>query len=179
MGWRFYFISSYHILSLVTLTTHSIIAAAVTSPLAHLHPALTFVVALASHYMSDAIPHWDYRLESIGDTENPDRRTWSRSRNTLCRDIARFSADGLLGAGIVLLVTWPVTPREWLWAGSAIVGGSLPDFLQGLYMARARFLKIHQRAHDFMHSDIRLGPYPAIGIPFQLAIAFAALWFLR
>ena len=163
----------------MTLTTHSIIAAAVTRPLAHLHPALTFAVALASHYLSDAIPHWDYKLESIHKTEDVDARAWSHNPRMLLRDIARFSADGLLGAGIVLLVTWPVTPREWLWAGSAIVGGSLPDFLQGLYMARARFLKIHQRAHDFMHSDIRLGPYPAIGIPFQLAIAFAALWFLR
>lgn len=162
----------------MTLTTHSIIAAAVTSPIAHLHPALTFVVALASHYLSDAIPHWDYRLESIGETKDADKREWSHSRNTLLRDIARFSADGFLGAGIVLLIAWPTTQAEWLWTASAIIGGSLPDFLQGLYMAKLRFLKPHQRVHDFIHSAIRLGPYPLIGIPFQLAIALIALWYI-
>lgn len=162
----------------MTLTTHSIIAAAITKPLAAMNPLLAFVVAIASHYLSDAIPHWDYQLRSIEDKEDKEKRHWGSNRQMLTRDISSMAFDGLLGAGIVLAVIRPVTTQQWMWALAAIIGGSLPDFLQGLYMLKLSFLRPHQQLHDIFHTKIRLGPYPLVGIPFQAIITAIALYIL-
>lgn len=162
----------------MTLTTHSIIAAVVTKPLLHTHPILIFAAAILSHYLSDAIPHWDYQLESLSDEENADKRAWSKDWHVLGRDILHFAFDGFLGAAIVLLIARPVSREDWVWIIFSVIGGCLPDFLQGLYVLKLRLLKSHQRLHDFMHAKIRLGPYPLIGIPFQLAISLLSLYFL-
>ena len=162
----------------MTLTTHSIIAAAVTKPLAAMNPLLAFAIAIASHYLSDAIPHWDYPLQSIENPEDKENRKWGSGRSALIKDISSMAVDGFLGVGIVLAVVRPVTAQEWIWVIAAIVGGCLPDFLQGLYMFRLKFLRPHQWLHDIFHSNIRLGPYPLFGIPFQLIIAVIALYIL-
>lgn len=162
----------------MTLTTHSIIAAAVAKPLMAMNPLAAFTVAIASHYLSDAIPHWDYPLCSIEDKEDKEKRHWGSNRRMLVRDISSMALDGLLGAGIVLAIVRPATTQQWLWALMVIIGGSLPDFLQGLYMLKLRFLRPHQRLHDLFHTKIRLGPYPLVGIPFQLIIAAIALYAL-
>lgn len=162
----------------MTLTTHSIIAAAVTKPLAAMNPILAFAAAMATHYLSDAIPHWDYPLTSIENPEDKENRRWGSSRNALIRDVSSMAFDGILGAAIVVIAVRPTTTHEWAWTIAAIIGGCLPDFLQGLYMFKLKFLRPHQRLHDIFHTHIRLGPYPCIGIPFQLIIAAIALYFL-
>lgn len=162
----------------MTLTTHSIIAAAVTKPLAAAHPAFILIAAIASHYFSDAIPHWDYPLGSIEDIEDSEKRHWGTNKRAIMKDIKRFALDGFLGAALVLLVIRPNTTEQWTWALLAIIGGSLPDFLQGLSMLKLPFLRPHQRLHDFMHAKIRLGPYPRFGIPFQALIYMIALYVL-
>lgn len=162
----------------MTLTTHSIIAAAITKPLAAMNPMLAFIVALATHYLSDAIPHWDYPLASIENREDKENQHWGTNRNALLKDISSMALDGFLGAGIVLFTIRPTHAHEWAWVIAAIVGGCLPDFLQGLYMLKLKFLRPHQRLHDIFHTNIRLGPYPLVGIPFQLIITAIALYFL-
>lgn len=162
----------------MTLTTHSIIAAAVAKPLAAMNPLLAFIVALATHYLSDAIPHWDYPLASIEHKEDIDNRHWGSNRNALIKDISSMALDGFLGAGIVLFTIRPANMHEWAWAIAVIIGGCLPDLLQGLYMLKLKFLRPHQRLHDIFHTNIRLAPYPLIGIPFQLIIIAIALYIL-
>lgn len=162
----------------MTLTTHSIIAAAVTKPFAAMNPLLIFAVAIASHYLSDAIPHWDYQLTSIEDKEDKEKRRWGSNRRMLIKDAYSMALDGFLGAGIVLLIVRPVTAQQWVWVLVAIIGGSLPDFLQGLYMLKLKFLRSHQRLHDIFHTKIRLGPYPLFGIPFQMIFFLIALYAL-
>ena len=162
----------------MTLTTHSIIAAAVTKPLMRVHPIFIFLVAVASHYASDAIPHWDYPLASIENPEDKEHRRWGRNRATLIKDIGHFAFDGLLGAFIVIAAIRPVTAQQWAWALAAIIGGVLPDFLQGIYMLERKFLRLHQKFHDIFHTNIRLGPYPILGISFQAAITTIALYAL-
>ena len=163
----------------MTLATHAVIAAAVTKSLMHAHPALTFAVAFASHFLADAIPHWDYKLVSLENPEDSEKRRFGRNRSALIRDVKNFTLDGFLGAGIVLLFVRPVTREQWIWAILAIVGGCLPDFLQGLYVLKIKFLQRHQKFHDMLHTNIRLGPYPLIGIPFQAVIAMIALYALK
>lgn len=160
------------------LATHIIIAAAVTKPIAHMHPALIFGVAVASHYLSDALPHWDYELTAIADKENTATRHWNLQSASLAHDIVRFSLDAIVGAAFVIMLLSPLSFSDWIAATLAIIGGALPDFLGGLYMLGLKFLLPHQRFHDWIHTKIRLGPYPLIGIPFQILIAAIAVWFL-
>ena len=162
----------------MTLTTHSIIAAALTKPLVASNPAFILIAAIISHYLSDAIPHWDYPLESIEDLEDSNKRHWGKDKKAILKDIRHFALDGFLGAALVLLIIRPNTTQQWTWALLAIIGGCLPDFLQGLSMLKLKFLRPHQKLHDFMHAKIRLGPYPRFGIPLQILIYMIALYFL-
>ena len=162
----------------MTLTTHSIIAAAVTKPLMRMHPVLIFAVAMATHYLSDAIPHWDYKVLSLENAENNEKRRIVNNRKLIMTDIRNFAIDGFLGAIVVLLIIRPVTVQQWTWAGLAVVGGCLPDFLQALHVLKLPLLRLHQKFHDIFHTNIRLGSYPLLGIPFQAAIVAIALFVL-
>lgn len=169
----------------MTLATHMAIAAAVTKSFAQSHPILSFFAALATHYLSDAIPHWDYRLHAMQDTRDKEKEKglWDaddarRFRARIVRDIRTIALDGFLGAGVILIIARPASMEQWLWVTTAIAGGALPDFLQGAYLAGARFLKPLQTLHDRMHTRIRLWDRPEIGIPSQLLIVIAAILFL-
>ncbi len=164
----------------MTLTTHAAIAAAITKPLMRAHPLIIFGVAVASHYLSDAIPHWDYAINSINTEKNADARRWHIHSTHFLKDVRNMACDGFLGLALVFAITRPTTARELLWALLAVIGGALPDFLQGVYYThRAKFLRPLQHFHDLMHTTIRLGAYPLIGIPFQGAILLLALWIIK
>lgn len=165
----------------MTLATHITIAAAVTKPLASFNPVFTFVAAVASHYLSDAIPHWDYPLLSVADNEDPEKKRWSFTKRSFLTDLSRVAFDGLLGATIVTLLIWPNTTKEVLYVLSVIIGGALPDFLEALYHTRRpelQFIKPLSRFHQKIHTKIKLGPYPLIGIPLQLIILALSILFI-
>ncbi|MEK7541500.1 MAG: hypothetical protein AAB533_01485 [Patescibacteria group bacterium] len=168
----------------MTLTTHIVIAAAVTRSLAQSHPLLGFFTALASHYLADAIPHWDYPMLALpNNTDDEQKLHWGAGkarvfRKRLVRDVRTFAADALLGVMIILLIIRPASHDQWWWVAGAVIGGVLPDFLQGVYLSGAAFLRPLQYFHDWCHTNIKLGPYPLIGIPFQLVIAGIAVYFL-
>lgn len=164
----------------MTLTTHSIIAAAAAKPFANSHPVFIFLAALASHYLADAIPHWDYRLHSlIEGEEGLHKKDIIFTRATFWFDLMRSAADAIFGLIIVALLVWPTSLHDWLFVILSSVGGILPDFLQGLYYGlRLNILKPHQYLHDWIHAKIKLGPYPKLGIPFQLIIVLIAIVFL-
>lgn len=157
-----------------------VIATAVAGPLAKIDPTLGFLVALASHYLSDAIPHWDYPLKSIDDGQNADKKTWSHNPKSLLVDFSRTAVDGLIGITISLVILWPTTFYDFFSLFLIILGSILPDFLQGLYFIKhTRFLKPLQRLHDSVHTKIKLGHYPLFGVPFQLIIFLLALFFIK
>lgn len=167
----------------MTLTTHMAIAAAVTKSFAASHPIIGFFAAVLSHYAADAIPHWDYTVSALQDGAEEAKDHWDNERAVIfrrrvLRDIVNFAIDGFLGAAITVALIRPSDPDQWLWAGVAIIGGALPDFLQGVYLSGASFLKPLQQFHDAAHTNIRLGHYPLIGIPFQAAILFVAAYFV-
>lgn len=160
------------------LVTHSVIAAAVVKQLGVSNPAAAFTIGVATHYLSDAIPHWSYDLTSIEDSENVEKRHWNKSKFWF--DALKFSFDGLSGLAIVYWAAPAPTFQDTLPFLLAAVGGCFPDALQAIYITiKFPFLRPHQKFHDWMHAKIRLEPYPLIGIPFQLLIFFLALVFLR
>lgn len=157
------------------LATHALIGAAAISPFGDLHPVVTFLAGYASHLLTDAIPHWDYRLVSLGDQEKSGGFRWVFQSAAFKRDIVHVALDFTAGIGL----TWLIAPAPSLPLLCAVLGGMAPDLLQGIYFTRyAPFLKPLQQIHDFFHTELKLGPYPLIGIPFQVLIALAAIYTL-
>lgn len=163
----------------MTLTTHIAIATAITKSITHIHPALTFVVALATHYLADAIPHWDYEL---GSTECDEEGHWKKidiHRSEFGMDFIKTALDGTIGLALMYLIIKPDSFESILWIGLAAVGGCLPDFLQGIYaIFKLKLLEPLYHFHNRIHTKIKLGPYPAIGVPLQLVILFLTIYFL-
>ncbi len=165
----------------MTLATHIVIAGAITRPIASAHPALLFLVSLASHYLADAIPHWDYDIRSIDEKnkENADAIRLNFSDRMFWKDVFRFGIDACIGFGVLLFFLWPQSWSALLNTLLISAGSVLPDFLQGAYFTRkAEFLKPVQRLHNYFHTRLRLNPYPLIGIPFQALFFFLSVYFL-
>lgn len=167
-------------MALMILATHIAIAAAAAKPFAGSNPLVALLIGIVTHYVSDAIPHWHYPTRTLPkEKEEKMGWTWQGDTKTRMGDFLRFALDGGAGMAIVLLVATPTTAAAWWWVSAAAFGSVLPDVLQGIYFAGARFLTPHQIFHDRLHAGIKLDAYPWIGIPFQLAIGLAALYFLR
>lgn len=155
----------------MTLGTHIVIGAAATKILGATHPILGFLIGLASHYLSDMIPHWDYKLSSLSGGKTAPERTWISKRLFLF-DLGKIAFDFFVGA-IVAAIFWPDSfTQSYILLASIFTGSTLPDFLQGIYYTHKfdKFLDRHQKFHDSMHTKIKLGAYPLIGIPSQVLI---------
>jgi hypothetical protein len=163
----------------MTLATHIVIGAAVARPLMAFNPGFAFLAAFISHYLADAIPHWDYNLDSIADRDEDLKKHWVITRASLSRDITHAALDAFLGTAFIFTFFPPTSLETFLWAAATIMGAVLPDFLQGLFMIRRpSWMYPIQKFHTIMHTKIKLGPYPLIGIPFQCIIFIFFLYFL-
>lgn len=163
----------------MTLATHIVIAAAVAKPLVAAHPLFPFLAAVASHYLADAIPHWDYTLHSVPGESTASEKRWAFTRRSFFTDFARVASDGLIGTALVASALRPTSVPEFSVFALIVIGGVFPDLLEGVYYTgRAPFLKPFHRFHEFIHTKIELGTYPLIGIPLQILIALIAMYFL-
>ena len=162
----------------MTLTTHAVIAAAITRPLMRAHPALILLVGIATHYLSDAVPHWDYGVRSLVQKDTQKKRlNWYGG--TAKRDFLWIIGDFIVGFSLVYLWVRPHSREEFLWVIFSVAGGMLPDLLQGINLSlKSQPLRPLQKLHDFFHTRIKLGRYPLFGIPFQLAIYALFTWLL-
>ncbi len=162
------------------LATHALIGAAAGRRLGLHNPLALFLVGAATHYLSDAIPHWDYGFLSFPRGEKSSTRRWHVASSAFRKDILRIGLDGTLGIALVLLIGQPRSIPTAALLILVAFGGMAPDLLQGIYFTGyAPFLTPLQKFHDFCHTKIKLLPYPAIGIPFQIIIAIAAIYFLK
>jgi hypothetical protein len=82
------------------LSTHAIVGGAIAS-LMPSHPVLAVVAGFASHFVIDAIPHWDYPLQSIAIGKGADNRCLRLSQNVVL-DLAVIALDAC--AGLTLAV---------------------------------------------------------------------------
>ena len=159
----------------MTLATHIVIASAITKSLST-SPILGFFIALLSHYLTDAIPHWDYRLRSLREESPADQRKFS-SLNDFFVDLGKMAFDFFFGAVLAIWMLSPDSLEKWIYSAGIIAGAVLPDFLQGIYYTRrAEFLLPVQKFHDFLHTKIKLGRYPAFGVPLQAILFIVAIW---
>ena len=160
----------------MTLGTHVVVGVAV-AELFPSNPMVAFFAAFASHFLLDAIPHWDYKL--LSDYANPEMAKYANNlkpSKLFLFDLMRIGFDVLLGIVIVMLV-WPTksfSQFEIILLGA--LGGALPDFLQFVY---ARFprqpMVALQKFHEFIHAEYRLDGRPIIGIVSQSFVAIVVI----
>jgi hypothetical protein len=159
----------------MTLTTHAVIGATVASLFPE-QPWLAITVAFASHFLLDALPHWDYSVQCLKkDVNDPTHEEFVVNPLSLI-DLLKISIDFTCGIilALMLLPVSPISIGVWLILVGALMG-MLPDFLQFIYFKfKPRWVKPFQRLHDFAHTRIRIKYQPVIGITSQVLLVLAA-----
>ncbi len=157
------------------LTTHGLAGAAVVSFFPE-QPWLAITAAFASHFLLDALPHWDYSIQCLKkDVNDPTHEGLVVNPLSLI-DLLKISIDFTCGIilALMLLPIFPVAMSVWLILAGALAG-MLPDFLQFIYFKfKPRWVKPFQRLHDFAHTRIRIKYRPIVGITLQVLLVLAA-----
>lgn len=153
----------------MTLTTHAVTGAAIASLIPQ-YPIIVFCAAFASHFIIDAIPHWDYPI--VSSSVNPLIGDKMKYDKDLLQDTIVIGGDILLGIFLSL----------WLFASPGSFGiiflgacsGMLPDPLHFFY-ARFRHepLVTLQRFHLWIHTDEHLEDSRLLGIGSQILLLVA------
>lgn len=158
----------------MTLTAHSIVGASIASIMPS-NPVLGFVAGFASHFLLDAIPHWDYSLvSSKRDGDNPMNDEIFTDKGSVF-DLFKISFDGLLGVSISLLL-FGVSNYNLVWTPIwGMIGALTPDFLQLVYFKfwRGEPMKSLHEFHVIkIHAKEKFVNHPVLGISLQIAIIF-------
>lgn len=160
----------------MTLASHAVIGAAAAGMVAH-EPVLGLFFGFSSHFLADAIPHWDYHLESL--RRNKERLLDSDMElgTPFLRDLFRIGCDMLLG----FVLVWALfRPDAFIFLSLMLgaFGGILPDALQFAYFKiRREPLVSLQKFHMWIHARVRIHSV-AIGLPLQIgSVALLVLLF--
>src|SRR6266403_2062613 len=151
------------------LSTHAVVGAAIASFLPS-HPMAALVLGFASHFVLDAIPHWDYPIRSASvDPKIGAPVTFDRA---LLRDAVVIGSDGLFG---ILAALFLFASSDGLWSILlGAVGAMLPD---PLHFIHAHFphepLRTLQRFHRWIHTDKRIKKDIILGVGSQIAFVAA------
>jgi len=158
----------------MTLATHAVVGAAIASAMPN-YPVLGFVLAFASHFVLDAIPHWDYPLSSMK-KDSSDRMNDDMILNkNFIADLSKIGLDVLCGILLVLLFFTVCGPHLFWVPIIGVFGAVLPDALQFAYWKwRREPLKSLQRFHLWIHARRNLNDKPLLGISSQVAIIILA-----
>ncbi len=154
----------------MTLTPH-IVTGAVAARIFTSHPVAAFVLGCATHFMLDAIPHWDYKIDSLSDenTGSDPLNKKVRFNKILFFDVGKVLLDVALGFTLLFWFIFPISNLSILLAGA--IGGVLPDFLQFVFgIWKNTPLRLHQKFHHFIHAKKKLDDRPWIGVPIQVGI---------
>ena len=154
------------------LSTHAIVGGAIASFIPS-DPLLAVIAGFASHFAIDAIPHWDYPLQSIAVGKGADNRSLRLSRTVLA-DLAIIAIDA--SAGLALALWLFATPASvWVIAFGAIAA-MLPDPLQFVHSLFPKEpLNSLQRFHHWIHSKRKLAWKWGVSSQIAFSAAVSAL----
>jgi len=114
---------------------------------------LAAVFGFVSHYILDAIPHWDYlsdEFESRAKTEKgffKNKKFW--------RELINVALDILIGLGLLFIFLKYYKNPQIIPAIIGVTFGILPDPLSLLYwMTKWKFIKWNFDFHEFVHYSI-------------------------
>lgn len=133
--------------SKMTATAHALVGAAIATKV--VNPILGFPLALISHFMMDAIPHWDAGTN------------W-RSKTKL-RLYIESAIDVLVGFGLVFLLFRNLVNPTYLW--SMVIMAQLPDWLE----APAWYLDLKVPPFSWVQS-MQDAIHHKLGLPWGLAV---------
>jgi hypothetical protein len=153
----------------MTLAAHAIVGASIAS-LMPSHPVLGFVAGFTSHFLLDAIPHWDYSLRSKKeDKNNPMNNDIVLGRNFIF-DLFKMSADAFFGLIVALFLFGSLSNFHLIWASFwGAIGAMFPDALQFVSIKWRHEPMIGlRRFHLWVHSKVDLGNRPVLGISTQI-----------
>ena len=122
-----------------------------------------FLFGLASHYLLDFLPHWEYFTEA---------------KVSKISDVLKILADFFIGLALVSLLLWD-SPGKIIIAG-AIFGSLLPDvlcFLSNMYDGfGSKILRVHFNFHYQLHYFKDLSFWP--GLPAALIVIIASVFLI-
>ena len=152
----------------MVLATHAVVGGALGR---FLPPPLSFLVGFLSHFLFDAIPHWDYPLGSRKVDPTNKLNTDLTIGRAFVFDLTKIALDLAIGFSLVFffhLAFW------------AAVGAVLPDFLQFAYFKlRWPALRRLQRFHVWIHATKRLDERMILGPTLQILLIVAVLVIIR
>jgi len=135
------------------LSTHAIVGGALASLLSS-HPVFAVVGGFASHFLIDAIPHWDYPLRAIAIGKGADNRRLRLNSDVLI-DLIKIGVDAC--AGLALALWLFATPGSMWVIALAACAAMLPDLLQFVHsLYPHQPLRAFQRFHGWIHSKRKL-----------------------
>lgn len=170
----------------MTLATHMVVGAAAAKVLTG-NPALGFAIGFASHFLLDAIIHWDYKLASakseifLADSTS---NLSLRSKAALT-DMLKVSTDAALGFLFVFVFLYsdmfdgvfgmfsgvPADSSTLILLLAGAIGGALPDFLQFVFLLwKTKPIVVLQKFHQWIHAKKDLNDRPMLGISLQLIL---------
>lgn len=159
----------------MTLTTHAVVGAAIVSIMPQ-HPIWGVCAAIGSHFVIDAIPHWDYPIASA--SINPNLGLAMKYDRAFYLDVVRIGADALLGVVLSLLLF--STPQTQLLVFIGAGAGILPDPLQFVYTRyKHEPLVSLQRFHQWIHTKNHMKKAKFFGIISQIIFIVAVIAVVR
>ena len=154
----------------MTLTTHAIVGATLATLIPN-HPILGFAVGFGSHFVLDAIPHWDYALSSMEKDEKNPMNDDMTINKYFWKDLLKIGADGVLGLMLSFILLSGIFHQSIFVVFLGAIGAMTPDALQFFYFKwRHEPLVSLQKFHRWVHSKKDLDDKPVIGILSQIVI---------
>lgn len=139
---------------------------------------LVFVVAFASHFLLDAIPHYEYKIQLL-----KDRAEEKRGILNIFRDkkaflvLGKIAFDFLLGLLVVISLVWFSPAKQYALVGA--LSAALPDGLLAIYWAtKTPLLEKLARLHCFVHPKNNKNTPPFWGISIQLIVGLIAIFLI-
>lgn len=135
------------------LTNHAI-TGAMLATLTPNQPLLGFTAGFLSHFVLDAIPHWDYSLDSFKKDNNNPMNNDIVINKYFVKDILKIGLDGAIGLSFAYLIFCFYMKYSVLTILSGAIGAMIPDALQFAYMkCRREPLVSLQKFHLWVHAD--------------------------
>ncbi|MCL5004459.1 MAG: hypothetical protein M1170_00730 [Patescibacteria group bacterium] len=146
------------------LSSHIIVASATSAPflaktLNFQNAVFILFASLASHFLIDMIPHWDYQMSSFP-KENGER-LFVRKTSFFIKDLTKNFLDFFAGIAVaVFIVGWPQNFMGFLAFGLVIFGAILPDALAAIFIiSKWRFLEPLYKFHVAIHGKRIINPF--------------------
>jgi hypothetical protein len=135
------------------LTNHAITGAALASLMPN-EPLAGFAVGFLSHFVLDAIPHWDYALQSVQEDKNNSLNNNVILDGRFLKDILKIGLDSTIGLLLSLLIFCFYFKSSVLAILCGAIGAMTPDVLQFVYMKwRHEPLVSLQKFHLWIHAE--------------------------